>query len=304
MRALALGSFDGVHRGHQVLLAATVAAAGRAQLTPAALVIHDAVLRQQGEGHPPMLLASARHEQALRDAGIAEIAHLELDAAARLLTPEQFVAQLGERWRARVVLAGENFRFGRGRTGDAAALRRLGAAAGLTMEIVPLLLVDGLPVSSTRVRQLIMAGELAAAAELLGRPPEVTGTVVRGAGRGRELGFPTANLDCPDAVLPPPGIYLAAVAGIAGAAWALLSYGRRPTFAQDTRGALVEAHLLDWQGDLYGRVLTVLPVAWLREERQYEIISELIGQMRADARQARELTTTYAVARVLRRATG
>ncbi len=324
MRALALGSFDGVHCGHQALLAATVAAASgpsgvdaaasraaagvaaaQEKLTPTALVIHDAELACPAGGapHPPRLLSPARHEAELRAAGMRDIIHLTLDADMRALDPARFVDWLAAQ-EARVLLAGENFRFGRGRAGTAAVLAERGAAAGLAVQIVPLLVRDGVAVSSTRIRELLAAGEVAGAAELLGRPHELTGTVVHGAGRGRALGFPTVNLDCPSMVAPAYGVYLAAVAGAPGAAWALVSYGVRPTFAADRRGALLEAHLLDWQGDLYGRELTLQVVARLREERQYETISELIGQLHADAAQARELITTYAVTRALRRVTG
>lgn len=290
VRALALGNFDGVHRGHQALLAATVAAAQQQRLQPAALVIEPVPVATR-------LLSAARQEARLRAAGMAECLRVALDAELRCLRPEAFVALLRERWQAAAVLAGENFRFGCGAAGDAAALRALGAAQGLAVTVVPLLHADGAVVSSTRLRTLVQAGDLDGAAALLGAPAEVTGTVQRGAERGRELGFPTANLACPQAVLPPYGVYAVRVAVDDGWHDGLLHYGVRPTFAEDTRGPLVEVHLLDWQGELYGRELTVQLLARVRGERCCANREALTALMRSDEQQAREALTVHAVGR-------
>jgi len=212
--------------------------------------------------------------------------------------PEEFVRRvLAEGLGAAAVLMGEDHRFGRGRRGDLALLRRLGAEHGFETEALPLTAAGEEVVSSTAVRRAVAEADLAAAAHLLGRPASVMGPVVPGDRRGRTLGFPTANLDLDDAVRPPAGVYAARARvvtlpdaqgrdGEGPLLPAVVNVGRRPTFHRDAP-ALVEVHLLEGGRDLYGEQLEVLFLSRLRAERRFEGPDQLQAQIRADAAAAR-----------------
>jgi riboflavin kinase/FMN adenylyltransferase len=270
-RAIAIGTFDGVHRGHRRVIEAAKAAG-----LPTTVVTFDP--------HPRTALGNRVELLATLERRLELLAELEVDvhvvpftSELALKTPEEFVDDVLRPLGTRVIAAGENFRFGRGRSGDLNTLARLG------FDVRPVPLVEG--VSSSRIRQLLAAGEIAGAAQLLGRPAEVEGTVVAGDARGGTLGYPTANLAVPSELLVPAyGIY----AGRAGDHRAAMSIGVNPHYGGEERR--VEAFLLDFAGDLYGRRLVVELWKRLRSERAFASEQELIDQIGRDVEQARAAT--------------
>ena len=268
-RAVALGTFDGVHRGHRRVLDAAVAA-GQAP-TVVTFDPHPRVALGYGV---ELLTSLERRLELLAEAGIDEALMVEFDLELAQLGPEQFVERVLLPIGTDVVLAGTNFRFGRGRSGDLELLRRL----DLDVRAVPL--VEG--VSSTRIRDLLRAGEVERAARLLGRPAEIEGTVVAGDARGGTLGFPTANLRPePGLLVPGYGIY----AGAADGTRAAISIGTNPHYGGGERR--IEAFLLDFDGDLYGRRLRLQLWERLRDELAFESEDELVAQIGRDVEATR-----------------
>jgi riboflavin kinase / FMN adenylyltransferase len=268
-RAVALGTFDGVHRGHRRVLDAAVASGETA--TAVTFDPHPRVALGYGVD---LLTPLGRRLELLGEAGIDETLVVDFDLEVARLEPEEFVRRVLLPIGTEVVVAGANFRFGRGRSGDLELLRRL----GLDARSVPL--VEG--VSSTRIRDLLRAGEVERAARLLGRPAEVDGTVVAGDARGGTLGFPTANLR-PEAglLVPGYGIY----AGVADGHRAAISIGTNPHYGGGERR--IEAFLLDFEGDLYGRKLRLELWRRLRDERAFESEAELVAQIGRDVQATR-----------------
>ena len=269
-RAVAVGTFDGVHRGHlRVIDAARIAG------LRTAVVTFDPHPRAVLGGRVELLATLERRLELLADAGVEDVLVLPFDTGLASLSAEEFAEQMLRGIGAETITAGDTFRFGRGREGDLDLLARLG------FEVRGVPLVEN--VSSSRVRELLHAGELGRAARLLGRPPEVEGIVVRGDGRGRELGFPTANLDVPEGLLvPPDGVY---------AGWTLdrraaVSIGTNPHFEGVERR--VEAHLLDFDEDLYGRRLVVEIWNPIREQRRFDSLEKLVAAIGDDVERARE----------------
>jgi riboflavin kinase/FMN adenylyltransferase len=268
-RAVAIGTFDGVHLGHRRVLDAAVAAG----LAPT-VVTFDPHPRIAFGYEVELLTTLRRRLELIGDAGIEDALVVEFDLDVAQLEPEEFVAQVLRPIGTEVVVAGADFRFGRGRAGDLEVLRRL----GLDARTVPL--VEN--VSSSRIRDLLRGGEVERAARLLGRPPEVEGTVVAGDARGGTLGFPTANLRLePDLLVPAYGIY----AGAADGHRAAISIGTNPHYGGAERR--VEAHLLDFEGDLYGRRLVVELWRRLRDEQSFSSEDELVAQIARDVEDTR-----------------
>ena len=268
-RSVALGTFDGVHRGHLRV----IDAARRAGLRTTVVTFHPhprAVLGGQVE----LLATLERRLELLEEAGVEDVLVLRFDEQLAALTADEFAEGILRGIGAETVVAGETFRFGRGREGDLELLERL----GFDVRRVPI--VDN--VSSSLIRELVHAGDPARAATLLGRPPEVEGIVVRGDGRGRELGFPTANLDVPtDLLVPPDGVS----AGWTGGRRAAVSIGTNPHF--DGVERRVEAHLLDFDGDLYGERLVLEIWSPIREQRRFESLEELVAAIGDDVDRTR-----------------
>lgn len=263
-RSVAVGTFDGVHHGHRQV----VDAARRAGLRTG-VVTFDPHPRAVLGGRVELLATLERRLELLADAGVEDVLVLPFDDRLAALSAHEFAERMLRGIGAEAVAAGETFRFGRGREGDLDLLEQL----GFDVRRVPL--VEN--VSSSRIRELVHAGEVGHAARLLGRPPEVEGTVVRGDGRGRELGFPTANLDVPVGLLvPPDGVY----AGRARDRRAAVSIGTNPHFEGVERR--VEAHLLDFDGDLYGERLVVELWAPLREQRSFDSLEMLVDAIGED----------------------
>ena len=263
-RAVALGTFDGVHVGHRRVIEAALAAG-----LQAAVVTFDPHPRTALGNRVDLIATLERRLELIGELGVGETLVVPFTPDLSLLTPAEFARSVLEPLGTRVVACGVNFRFGRGRSGDVTTLERLG------FETRPVPLVEG--VSSSRIRQLIASGEVSRAAKLLGRPAEVEGTVVAGDARGGTLGFPTANLAVPSELLVPAfGIY----AGEALGRRAATSIGVNPHYGGEERR--VEAFLLDYAGDLYGRRLIVELWERLRDERAFDSEQELIDQIGRD----------------------
>jgi len=268
-RAVALGTFDGVHLGHRRVIEAALAAGPQA-----AVVTFDPHPRAALGNRVELISTLERRLELIESLGVTETLVLPFTPDLSLQTPEQFARNVLEPMGVRVVVAGANFRFGRGRSGDLALLAELG------FDSRPVPLVEG--VSSARIRQLAGAGEVDRAAKLLGRPVEVEGTVVAGDARGGTLGFPTANLAVPsDLLVPAFGIYAGEALGMRTAT----SIGVNPHYGGEERR--VEAFLLDYEGDLYGRRLVVELWERLREERAFDSEADLIEQIGRDVDAAR-----------------
>src|SRR5437870_8215282 len=288
--AVTVGNFDGVHRGHRALVASAASWARRFG-GPALAVTFDPppyqVLFPDAPPRPPLTTLADRANLLLA-AGASHVVVLRTTAELLALTPEAFCRQVLQRLLgARAVIEGYNFRFGRGRTGDTAALRRLCEEAAIAFEEVPPCVLAGEPVSSSRVRAALLAGDVSGAAELLGRPYRIAGTVVAGARRGRTIGFPTANLGDVRTVLPGNGVY-AARATVDGKLWpAAANVGPNPTFGEDARK--IEAHLIGFSGDLYSRPMAADFVARLRGLQTFAGPEALAEQLRRDVAEARRL---------------
>lgn len=289
--AVALGNFDGVHRGHVELVRRARAHAARLGGPSMVLTFEPHPTRVLAPQNAPPLILPLEHRLDLLaglglDATVLEPFTLEYSRT----TAADFVRQvLVEALRVRAVVVGFNFTFGHKRGGNPALLEALGKDAGFAVDVVQEVLVDGQPCNSTRVRQLLGLGDVVAVASLLGRPFGVRGEVVHGHHRGRTLGFPTANVEAAVEMLPALGVYAARVTALDGtdlqAHPAVVNVGVSPTFG-GTR-VTVEAHLLDHTGDLYGRRLEVAFVARLRPERRFDGVDALRAQIALDAQAAR-----------------
>jgi len=279
-RSLAIGTFDGVHIGHREVI--------RSARTVVTFEPHPATVVAP-EHAPPLLTPLAVKADLIAALGVEELVVVRFDAAFAALDARRFVDEvLVERLDAREVSVGENFRFGARALGDAALLAADGRFAA---HVVPLREEGGEIVSSSRIRSLVALGDVALAARLLGDPFEMRGTVVGGDRRGRELGFPTANLDpVPGLCHPGHGVYAALANGVPAA----VSIGVRPTFGSG-RAELIEAHLIDWTGDLYGRELSLRFLERLRGERRFESVEELIAVMNDDIARARAICASATV---------
>jgi riboflavin kinase/FMN adenylyltransferase len=284
---VALGNFDGVHLGHQDVLRRAVEEGRRRSMKVVAATFHPHPRAVLGAGDPPKLLTplALRCEMLLAH-GADEVWVIPFDAALSKKTPEQFVRDvLIREGGAGVVVVGENFRFGHKAAGEFRDLLRIMREAGGTAVGVQVHGMDG-GISSTYIRALISGGEVTEAAGLLGRPFVLRGEVVLGDKRGRSIGFPTANvMPDTDAVIPARGVYAGFVRFGEEEYAACTNVGVAPTFGRSE--SRVEAYILDFEGDLYGRVVDVGFVKRIREERRFSGVDELIGQIRRDVEEAR-----------------
>jgi riboflavin kinase / FMN adenylyltransferase len=293
-----IGVFDGVHLGHQRPVGRAVDIA--AELNVPAVVITfdphpDEVIRPGS--HPPFLTTYRRQAELLAELGADAMCVLPFNVEFSRLTPDEFVhAVLSERLHAMAVVVGEDFAFGHKAAGNVTTLAELGQKYDFTTEGVPLLVVDGVTISSTYIRQQLALGDVAAAAAALGRPHRVEGVVVRGHQRGRALGFPTANLESPSrTAIPADGVYAGWLRsldldGTETGCWpAAISVGTNPTFGGGAR--TVEAYALDRDDlDLYGVHAAIDFVARLRGTIRFDTVDELVTQMHADVAEARAIT--------------
>ena len=281
--AVTIGAYDGVHRGHQFVIGHLRRLAADGGLDSVVLTFdrHPAAVVRP-ESAPKLLTDLEQKLEVLASTGVDHTVILHFDEARSQEEPEDYVREiLVDSLRARVVVVGEDFHFGRRRRGNVELLRAMGGSLGFEVAHVPLL--PG--TSSTAVRLLLQAGDVSGAAELLGRPHEVRGVVEKGDERGRELGYPTANVAVPaDILLPAPGIYAGWYCGDRAAA---VSVGHRPTFHDSGAPVVLEAYLLDFSGALYGQQARVSFVRRLRDEERYDSIEELTRQMALDVEATR-----------------
>lgn len=293
--AVTIGAYDGVHVGHRALLRDLCDRAEPAGLSVVVVTFdrHPAYVVRP-ESAPRQLTSLEQKLELLADCGVDRTVVVPFDEERANETAEDFVKEvLVDRLTARLVVVGQDFHFGHGRKGNVALLRELGARWGF--EVVGVGLTDDgtEPVSSTRIRALLAAGDVEEAARLLGRPHEVRGPVVRGDGRGGpELGFPTANLEIPvDIALPADGVYAGHFRRADGSVHpAAINVGRRPTFYEPgTAPVLVEAYLLHFDDDLYGEASRVCFAHRLRDEQRFDSVEDLIAQMHRDVAEAERM---------------
>lgn len=281
---LAIGVFDGVHVGHQALIRHLVAGARPAGATALAATFDPLPIQVLAPGAPPSALSDApERAELLGGAGADAVVIFEYDKAFAAMRAAEFIRRIRAAGDVRRIVVGGDFRFGHGREGDVDLLRR---SADWEIDVVPPLTAGGSVVSSTRIRNLLLAGALEEAASLLGRHYAVPGRIVHGDRRGRELGYPTINVSTPpERLLPRDGIYATwAVLG-AGRHAAATSLGVRPTFGSGER--LLESFLIDWSGDAYGQEVKTSFVRRLRDELRFEDADELVRQIERDVAEAR-----------------
>lgn len=284
-----IGAFDGVHRGHQVLLR---------QVVDRARSLGCRSLAVTFDPHPDIVLYPERHltelsdrtekQELMQQLGIDYVRVFEFTREFSMLRPDEFIGRLQAEHRLRELWVGSDFALGRGRSGTISALAEIGSAEGFALHVLPPVKIASEVISSTYIRTLLRQGEVVRAAELLGRPFAVWGVVEQGSERGRTIQFPTANLRVPPTrMTPADGVYAATVRLNGQRQPAVVNVGGRPTFAENER--LVEAHLLEFSGDLYGRRIGVEFVRRLRETRRFGSIDELRQQIGRDVEQARAL---------------
>lgn len=292
---LTIGNFDGHHRGHLSLLHTVVARAREVKGTAMVLTFDPHPVRVLAP-HVELRFLTGPDEklERFRAAGIEEVVFLEFTSALAAMTPEEFTeVVLHHQLRAAEVFVGEHFAFGKGRAGRIADLERLGVSLGFAVHPVRPVMLNGGVVSSTRIRNLIQAGQMEEAAALLGRAYGITGTVVSGMQQGQALGWPTANLRIPpDRVTPPDGVYAAQASYDAMRYDAVVYIGSRPTFGGGER--LIEVNLLDHHDNLYGKTMTVEFIERLRGDQTFPSAQELAAQIARDVDRAKASLRRYA----------
>ena len=285
--SVTIGNFDGVHLGHQELLRRTVARASALGGQSVAMTFSP---------HPVRFFAPKARFYEITS--LEEKSELIASFGIDILVIESFTGEVGRMWpeefareilsrrlRARHVTVGYDFTFGRNRTGTPVALGLIGRELGFEVEVVPPLVRGGLIVSSTRIRDLLLAGRVREAEELLRRPYRISGPVIAGAGRGRKLGFPTANIQFLQELIPLPGVYVVEAEVRGERRRAVANVGFNPTFGENSLG--VEVHLFDFDEDLYGEEIAVHFRDRIRDERKFKSVEELVRQIQQDVQYAR-----------------
>ena len=282
---LALGVFDGVHLGHQEVIAKALAAREREGGTCGVLTFDPYPIRVLApEKAPRRLLASLDHKaEILGRMGVDFLLalHFDLDRASQ--DAGEFVREIAAAG-VKTIAVGEDWRFGKGRQGDVAMLKAMTTELGFDLQALPPVMMEGERISSTRIRQAVRDGSMAAAARMLGRPYTVEGKVVEGRKLGRQLGFPTANVERGEEQFPPDGVWAVRASTGSKVLQGVANLGVRPTVDGEQR--LLEVHLFDFAGDLYGATLEVEFVSFLRPEQKFASLDELKAQIRSDAEQA------------------
>jgi len=288
--AVTVGSFDGVHRGHQAVLAELTRVARAQGVDSVAITLDPHPLEVVNPSAAPRLLTLADEKRDLLEAaGVDRVELLPFTQDLARLGPEEFTHEvLLARFGMRHLVLGYDHGFGRGRSGDVDLLRRLGASAGFGVDVVDAVRDRGQPVSSTLIRVAVAHGDLVDAERWLGRRYSVRGVVARGAGRGRTIGVPTINVASPDArkLLPPDGVYAVRVVWRDARYGGMMNQGPRPTFGITERA--LEVHLFDFEGELYGESVTIEWVRRLRDVQTFPSRDALVEQLARDAQAARD----------------
>jgi riboflavin kinase/FMN adenylyltransferase len=292
---LALGNFDGLHRGHLKIIERVKRGAAEQGGTPMAMTFDPHTPRVvRPDKAPPLLMTSAQRLEALARAGIQCTAVVRFTHEVSQWDPETFVRRVLTDWlRVSKVWVGANFLFGHERSGNFSLLRTLGQRYGFRAEKIDPVRYKDFVVSSTRIRRLVGEGRVDEAGALMGHPYYIDGTVVRGRGRGREIGFPTANMETANELLPPHGVYATTLSidGIVRAA--LTNIGVRPTFGEQT--VTIETYVLGYSDDLYERSVRLSFVQRLRDERAFPDVDALKAQLEADRRRAERLFSRISI---------
>jgi riboflavin kinase/FMN adenylyltransferase len=286
---VALGNFDGVHIGHQAILKTAIERARSVGGRALALTFDPLPAKVLNPAHAPQLITTPEDKyELLRSFGLDGVLVLTFSRQLSMLSPEEFASEyLCRRIRSRIVVVGHDVSFGHGRAGNAEVMRRLGERLGFETIVVGPIECDGVPVSSTLVRELIKAGDMTRAARLLGRPHFLRGLVVQGRKRGRTIGFPTANIQSRTECRPPDGVYATRVVLEEGIYPSITNIGMRPTFAEPER--TIEAHIFNFDSDIYGREMKLEIIARIRPERKFESAQALAAQIAADLQRAKEI---------------
>jgi riboflavin kinase/FMN adenylyltransferase len=288
---LAIGVFDGVHRGHQAVISTSADHAAASNGTPVVMTFDphpEKVLRPQAAPH---LLSATEHKIALiRALGVEHLLIITFDKQFAATEPEDFVQKLIIHSKPlREICVGHEWSFGKNRRGNLDLLKKLGAKFNFDVVGIPPVKINGAVVSSTAIRQAIEKGDLAKAAEMLGREYTILGTVTRGDNLGKKIGFPTANLSAHSEQFPPNGVYVAE-ARIDGELYrGVINLGIRPTVSSGKSERVLEIHLFDFNRDIYGRDVEVRFLKFLRPEKKFQDLDTLVQQIRQDVEQARQL---------------
>ncbi|MGA2175075.1 MAG: bifunctional riboflavin kinase/FAD synthetase [Verrucomicrobiota bacterium] len=289
----AIGVFDGVHLGHQQVLRQTLSDAARHRAVTVAVTFDrhpNAIVAPASV--PPLIYPLSKKLEVLAAFGLEAACVIRFDKPFSQIPGGQFIRSLARDFRQiETICVGDTFLFGWKRSGNVALLRQLGAELRFQVHALPDVTWDGQPVSSTRIREAVRAGDFDAAARMLGRPYSLRGPVIQGGRFGRKLGFPTANLDVTGIVVPPSGVYVAE-AQVGANRWrAAVNIGHRPTVSSAAPPLQVEAHLLDFDRDIYGQELELTFLKKLRDEQKFPSAAALRAQIAQDAAQARDFTT-------------
>ena len=288
--AVTIGNFDGLHLGHRAVLERLIGGA-RARGVPALVMSFEPTPREyfMGAAAPPRLAGFREKFLSLQEQGVDRLFYVRFDRAMAALSPADFIREyLVDGLGTRHLVIGDDFRFGKDRAGDFATLQAAGRKHGFDVADTPTRSIDGMRVSSTAVRTALARGDFGLATRLLGRHYGMTGRVLEGRKLGRKLGFPTVNLRPGRRVLPVTGVFAVVVRGVGEHPWpGVANLGTRPTV--DGTEPLLEAHLFGFEGELYGRRITVEFVARMRDERRFEDTASLVEQMQRDAQTARRL---------------
>jgi riboflavin kinase / FMN adenylyltransferase len=291
---LTVGTFDGVHRGHQRVLEC-IAQRGEERGLSSVVVTFDPhpleIVRK--EAAPPLLTLSSEKIEVIAESGINYVAIVPFTKTLQHYDAAAFVDQiLRQRFHVKHLVIGHDHGFGRGRAGDVEVLRRLGETRGFTVEVISAVDgADGVPISSTMIRQAVAAGDLERAGRMLGRPYSMSGRVQGGDRRGRLLGFPTINLGAPSPrkLVPPAGVYAVRAQTHLGPFGGMMNLGARPTFGDET--VAIEVHLFDADGDFYDRAVRIDVLSRLRDTKKFDGADALVAQLREDEKQARRALT-------------
>lgn len=286
---LTIGNFDGVHRGHQAIFSRVVDEARRIQGTAVLITFqpHPAKLLRP-ELAPPLITTAEQKLAMVETAGMDLVMNLHFTAELCRTPATDFVqSMVVPHFQPRTIFIGTPFRFGHNREGDVKLLSSLGERLGFRAEGIGVVDDDGETISATRIRQALRDGRVAAAGRMLGRPYEMVGTVVKGAGRGKKLLFPTANLACENELIPKRGVYATRLRLDDRLLASVTNIGQRPTF--DEQGLVVETHVLDFDGDLYQRRVRLQFVERLRDEQRFASRDDLVAQIRQDVVLSRDL---------------